>query len=132
MAVKYRNKRKKSVIRSLAAANTNTTIGMHVPISIFIIILIAGLMVGAIWQKVKINELKSDVDDLYQQVQVCKEKNEEKVAKKLTLLSDYRITDIAKEQIGLIFPPYEVVTLPDDFYNKLHQTEKIVKINEGI
>ncbi len=116
-----RSKRKKqfSVIRSLNEVNTTEANGSHVSIIMIVIFIIACLMIGFIWQKVKINQLVAQIDELQKQELVLKERNEKKRAKVLNLSNDSRIIKIAEKKLGMIFPSYEVISTSDLKQKKL-------------
>lgn len=123
-----RRKRKTqvSVLRSLNEVNTKVAKGTHISITMVIIILIAGIMIGFIWQKVKIAQLVDQVEDLRKQEQLLKERNEKKRAEVLNLLNDSRIIKIAEKKLNMVFPPYEIVLLPDDFKSQEEMIRKIL------
>ena len=124
------NRRKRitqvSVLRSLNEVNTKVAKGTHISVTMLIIILIAGLMIGFIWQKVKIAQLVDQVEDLRKQEQLLKERNEKKRAKVLNLLNDSRIIKIAEKKLNMVYPPYEIVFLPDDFKSQEEMIRKIL------
>lgn len=90
----------------------------------------AGLMIGYIWQKVKINQLAIEIEDLRKQKQILKERNEREKAKVLNLLDDLRIIKIAKQKLNMTFPAFEVLTLPENFKSQQKLIEKILTTNQ--
>lgn len=120
MTRKRRIKRQISILRSL---NTKVTKRTHISVIMLIILLLAGLMIGFIWQKVKMAQLVAQIEDLRRQEQILKERNEKKRVKVLNLLNNSRIIKIAQQELEMDFPPFEIVALSDDFKS----CEKLIK-----
>ncbi|MBN2008139.1 hypothetical protein JW960_02200 [candidate division KSB1 bacterium] len=118
------------VIKSLTEVNTGGASAGHVPVTMLLLILVAGLMVGAVWQKVKIGTLNSEIDVLKHQMEDLTEVNEKATAQKLNLLSDYRILQYAKTDLRMIFPPYEFVELSEHQKKQLKKLESLLPPNE--
>ena len=108
-----RNKRKEQpiVLKSLNEVNTAVAKGSHFSVIMLAILLIAGLMIGFVWQKVKITQIAVEIEDLRRQELNLKERNEKKRAKVLNLLNDSRIIKLAEKRLNMVFPPYEVINL---------------------
>ncbi len=75
------------------------------------IILIALIMVGLVWQKVKVSQLRQEIEQLEKQLTYLKESNEKLQGKVLYLSREDRIVNIAKDKLNMIYPPYEMVTV---------------------
>ena len=126
MSRKKRRTKRVSVIKSLNEVNTSKTKGSHVFAIMVIIVLIAGLMIGFVWQKVKISQLVIEIEELRKQEQTLKERNEKKRAIVLSLLNDSRIIKMAKNDLKMIFPPYEVIQLPDNYISQQKKIDRIL------
>jgi len=75
------------------------------------IILVAMIMVGLIWQKVKVTQLAQEIEQLEKQLTYFKETNEKLQGKVLHLSREDRIVNIARTRLNMTYPPYEMVTL---------------------
>ena len=126
MSRKGRRKNRVSVLKSLNEVNTSKAKSTHIFAIMLIIVLIAGLMIGFVWQKVKISHLVIEIEELRKQEQMLKERNEKKKAIVLSLLNDSRIIKIAKNDLKMIFPPYEVVQLPDNYVSQQKMIDQIL------
>jgi cell division protein FtsL len=111
------------IIKSLTEVNTGGASAGHVPVTMLLLILIAALMVGAVWQKVKIGTMNADIDALKHEINYLKETKEKATARKLNLLSDYRIEQYARTELQLTFPPYDVIDLNADQKKQLKKLE---------
>ena len=115
MTRKRKRRKNYSVLRGLNEVNTQVAKSTNISVVMVIIILIAGLMIGFVWQKVKIVQLVDQIGDLHKQEQVLKERNEKKRVKVLSLLNDSRIIKIAEHDLKMVLIDYEKIYLPDDF-----------------
>jgi len=77
------------------------------------IILVAMIMVGLIWQKVKVTQLAQEIEQLEKQMTYFKETNEKLQGKVLHLSREDRIVNIARTRLNMTYPPYEMVSLPE-------------------
>ena len=75
------------------------------------IILVAMIMVGLIWQKVKVTQLAQEIEQLEKQLTYFKETNEKLQGKVLHLSREDRIVNSARTRLNMTYPPYEMVTL---------------------
>lgn len=115
-----------SVIKSLNEVNTRVNQRTHIPITMLIILFIALLMISLIWQKIKIGQLRAEIEDLKSQEQNLLEQNEKTRIKVLNLMNDSRIIHIAKNNLDMTFPDYEVISLPDNFKKQETLIKKIM------
>jgi cell division protein FtsL len=77
------------------------------------IIIVTILMVFYVWEKVEMGILLHEIDELKKQEAQLKEEND-KLRAKVTQLSSYgRITSLAQDKLGMVFPPQEMVYLPE-------------------
>lgn len=81
-------------------------------IVLVVIIVLAAVMVGLVWQKVKIAQLAEDIVELEKQEQQCRETIEKLKGKVLSLSSENRIVNIARERLDMIYPTIERVSVP--------------------
>ena len=77
------------------------------------IILVAMIMVGLIWQKVKVTQLAQEIEQLEKQLTYFKETNEKLQGKVLHLSREDRIVNIARTRLNMTYPPYEIISVPD-------------------
>ena len=68
-------------------------------------------MVGLVWQKVKVTQLVQEIEQLERQLTYYKEMNEKLQGKVLYLSNEERIVNIARNNLHMIYPPYEMVPL---------------------
>jgi len=130
MTRKKRRLKRTSVIKSLNDVNTTVARGTHIFTIMSIIIFIAGLMIGFIWQKVKIAQLVEEIEKLRKEELILRERNEKKRAIVLNLLNDSRILNIAEKELHMINPPFEIVYLPNNFESQMNVVEKLLAQNE--
>ncbi len=76
------------------------------------IVVIALIMVGLVWQKVKITQLTQEIEQLEKQLTYYKETNEKLQGRVLHLSREDRIVSIARTKLNMTYPPYEIVRLP--------------------
>lgn len=112
-----RRRRKKnfSVVRSLNEVNSKVDNGSHVSLIMLVLIFIASMMIGFVWQKIQFNQLTDELEDLRKQELALLEQREKSKAVVLNLSNDARIISISKNTLNLVFPDYEVVSIPEDF-----------------
>ncbi|MBD3290892.1 hypothetical protein GF337_18940 [candidate division KSB1 bacterium] len=112
-----RRRRKKnfSVINSLNEVNSKVDNGSHISLIMLVLILIACMMIGFVWQKIQFNQLTDELEDLRKQELALLEQREKSKAVVLNLSNDARIIGISKNTLNLVFPEYEVVSIPEDF-----------------
>jgi len=75
------------------------------------IIVIAFIMVGVVWQKVKVTQLVQEIEQLEKQQTYFKETNEKLQGKVFHLSNEDRIVNIARTKLNMTYPPYEIVPL---------------------
>ncbi len=75
------------------------------------IILVAIIMVGLVWQKVKVTQLAQEIEQLEKQLTYLKETNEKLQGKVLHLSREDRIVNIARTNLNMTYPPYEIVAV---------------------
>ena len=75
------------------------------------IILMALILVGLVWQKVKVTQLAQEIEQLEKQLTYFKETNEKLQGKVLYLSREDRIVNIARTKLKMNYPPYEMVTV---------------------
>lgn len=76
------------------------------------IILVAMIMVGLVWQKVKVTQLAQEIEQLEKQLTYFKETNEKLQGKVLHLSREDRIVNIARTKLNMTYSLYEMVSLP--------------------
>jgi len=109
--------RTRSVVRSLNQVQQQLdrpTNGLMVLLGIIIIALI---MMGLVWQKVKVTQLAQEIEQLEKQHAFYKEVNEKLQGKVLHLSNEDRIVNIARTKLGMSYPPYEMVPIKGKFSN---------------
>jgi len=77
------------------------------------ILLIAMIMMGIVWQKVRVTQLVQEIEKLEKQLTYYKEINEKLQGKVLHLSREDRIVNIARTKLNMTYPPYEMVTVPE-------------------
>ncbi|MDZ7331322.1 MAG: cell division protein FtsL [candidate division KSB1 bacterium] len=76
------------------------------------ILIIALILVGLVWQKVKIAQLIQEIEQLEKQLTYYKETNEKLQGRVLHLSREDRIVSIARTKLNMSYPPYEIVRIP--------------------
>jgi cell division protein FtsL len=123
---RHRKKKRFSVVYSLNEVNTKVNKKSHISVIMLIILLIAFMMIGFVWQKIKFNQLTNELEDLRKQELALLEQREKSKAIVLNLSNDARIIDISKNTLHLTFPEYEVVSIPDDYHSQQKQLASIL------
>ncbi len=115
---KFKNKiaiqrtyRKKSFVRSFNQVQQELDRPTNGFIILLVIIFIALVMVSLVWQKVKVTQLVQEIEQLERQFTYYKEMNEKLQGKVLYLSNEERIVNIARNNLHMIYPPYEMVPL---------------------
>jgi len=75
------------------------------------IILVAMIMVGLVWQKVKVTQLAQEIEHLEKQLTYFKETTEKLQGRVLHLSREDRIVNIARTKLNMTYPPYEMVAV---------------------
>ncbi len=75
------------------------------------IIIVALIMVGLVWQKVKVSQLTQEIEQLEKQLIYFKETNEKLQGRVLHLSREDRIVNIARTKLNMTYPPYEMISL---------------------
>ncbi len=114
--VRRRTKKRFSVVRSLNDVNTKVNKNSQISLIMLVFIIIACMMIGFVWQKIKFNQLTNELEDLRKQEVALLEQREKSNAIVLNLSNDARIINISKNSLHLTFPEYEVVAIPDGYY----------------
>lgn len=109
--VTQRTYRKKSFVRSFNQVQQELDRPTNGFIILLVIIFIALVMVGLVWQKVKVTQLVQEIEQLERQLTYYKEMNEKLQGKVLYLSNEERIVNIARNNLHMIYPPYEMVPL---------------------
>jgi cell division protein FtsL len=107
-----RTYRKRSFVRSFDQVQQELDRPTNGLIVLLAIVLIAMIMVGVIWQKVKVTQLVQEIEQLEKQLTYYKETNEKLQGKVLHLSREDRIVNIARTKLNMTYPPYEMVSLP--------------------
>lgn len=113
-----RTKKRFSVVYSLNEVNTKVNKKSHISVIMLIMLVIACMMIGFVWQKIKFNQLTNELEDLRKQELALLEQREKSKAIVLNLSNDARIISISENTLNLTFPEYEVVSIPDDYYSQ--------------
>jgi len=93
--------------------------------ALVIIIILALILVGLVWQKVKVSQLVQEIDQLEKQLVYYKETNEKLQGQVLSLSNETRIVSIAREKLDMIYPPYEFVPIQEKIkVDELEANEK--------
>jgi cell division protein FtsL len=82
--------------------------------ALVVIIILALVMVGLVWQKVKVTQLIQEIDQLEKQLVYYKETNEKLQGQVLSLSNETRVVSIAREKLNMVYPPYEFVPIQKD------------------
>ncbi|MCI0493817.1 cell division protein FtsL [candidate division KSB1 bacterium] len=113
-----RSKRRATVRKRSIALNLNQVekeLGRpkNSVVALVIIIILALIMVGLVWQKVKVSQLIQEIDQLEKQLVYYKETNEKLQGQVLSLSNETRIVSIAREKLDMIYPPYEFMPIKE-------------------
>lgn len=106
--------RKKSIIVELDEVQKELGKPINGLAVLVMILIIAFLMVGLVWQKVKVTQMAQEIDQLEKQLTYYKETNEKLQGQALSLSNETRIVTIAREKLNMVFPPYEFVPLSEN------------------
>ncbi|MFZ5516010.1 MAG: septum formation initiator family protein [Candidatus Zhuqueibacterota bacterium] len=107
-----KNRRKNGLMTSFSEVQKELDKPTNSLIVLVVIIVLAAVMVGLVWQKVKIAQLAEDIVELEKQEQQCRETIEKLKGKVLSLSSENRIVNIARERLDMIYPTIERVSVP--------------------
>jgi len=107
-----RNRKKYTLITSFTQVQKELDKPTNGLIVLLAIIVFAAVMVGLVWQKVKVSQLAEDIEKLEKQMQYYKETNEKLNGKVLSLSKESRIVNIARERLNMIYPAIERVSVP--------------------
>jgi cell division protein FtsL len=103
--------RKKSIVRELDEVQQELGKPSNGMVVLLLILVSAFLMVGLVWEKVKVTQMVQDIDQLEKQLTYLRQSNEKLKGQVLSLSNETRIVTIAREKLGMIFPPFEFVPL---------------------
>ncbi len=106
-----RTSRNRSLIRSFDQVQQKLDRPTNGLIVLIGIIIVALIMVGLIWQKVKVTQLAQEIEQLEKQLTFFKETNEKLQGKVLYFSREDRIVNIARTKLNMTYPPYEMVTV---------------------
>jgi len=106
-----RKYRKSSFVKSFNQVQQELDRPTNGLIVLLIILLIAMIMVGLVWQKVRVTQLVQEIEQLEKQLTYYKGMNEKLQGKVLHLSNEDRIVNIARDKLNLNYPPYEMVPL---------------------
>ena len=106
-----RNYRTRSFVRSFNQVQQKLDHPTNGLIVLLGIVLVALIMVGVVWQKVKVTQLLQEIEQLEKQYTYFKENNEKLQGKVLYLSNEDRIVNIARTKLNMTYPPYEMVPL---------------------
>ena len=84
-----------------------------------VILIIAFLLIGSVWQKVNVTQLAQDISILEKEKKLIEERNEDLKSKVLKFGDRKKVIKIAEERLNMIFPDSELVPLE----NKYHQSD---------
>jgi cell division protein FtsL len=115
---RYRKKTGYAVIKSLNDVSSNVEKGSYLVVTVIIFVLVALLLLGYIGQKVKVNQLKIEVEQFKKESDLLAEQNEKKRAQVLLLLNESRIMNIAENKLNMTIPPLKSVAIPKDIRKK--------------
>ncbi len=99
----------------------------HVSLVLAVIVLLATLMVSAVWQKVQVGTLNSQIESMKQELERLREINEKAHAERLNLLSDYRMVQYAKKELHLVQPPIEFIEIDNNWQKQRAKLESLLK-----
>ena len=111
-----RSSRNRSFIRSFDQVQQQLDRPTNGLIVLIGIIIVALIMVGLIWQKVKVTQLAQEIEQLEKQLTFFKETNEKLQGKVLYFSREDRIVNIARTKLNMTYPPYEMVTVNEGEY----------------
>ena len=117
--------RKRSIALSLNEVEKELGRPKNSMTALVIIIILALILVGLVWQKVKVSQLVQEIDQLEKQLVYYKETNEKLQGQVLSLSNETRIVSIAREKLDMIYPPYEFVPIQEKIkVDELEANEK--------
>lgn len=82
--------------------------------ALFVIIILALIMVGLVWQKVKVTQLMQEIDQMEKQLTYYKETNQKLQGQVLSLSNEARIVGIARNELDMIYPPFDVLPIREE------------------
>jgi len=120
-----------SILKSLNEVNNKAAKRSSFATILIIIIIVAGLMIGSIWQKVRFSQMAAEIEKLQKQEHDLIEHIDMKRAEVYNLLNDSRIVNIATSKLDMVSnPPFEVISANelmikyDEIKNKLDNEDK--------
>lgn len=106
--------RKRSIVLNLNQVEKELGRPKNGITALVVIIILALVMVGLVWQKVKVTQLIQEIDQLEKQLVFYKETNEKLQGQVLSLSNETRVVSIAREKLNMVYPPYEFVPIQKD------------------
>lgn len=105
-------KRRRTLVRSIDQVQQELAQPSNRWLVMIGIMIIALILVGLVWQKVKIAQLTQEIEQLEKQLTYYKETNEKLQGRVLHLSREDRIVSIARTKLNMSYPPYEIVRIP--------------------
>lgn len=105
--------RKRSIVLNLNQVEKELGRPKNGITALVVIIILALVMVGLVWQKVKVTQLIQEIDQLEKQLVFYKETNEKLQGQVLSLSNETRVVSIAREKLNMVYPPYEFVPIQE-------------------
>lgn len=110
-----------SLLKSLNEMNNKAAKRGSFITVLLVIIIIAGLMIGSIWQKVLFGQMAAEIETLRNQESELLGIIDRQRAEAFNLKNDSRIVNIATNQLDMIVnPPFEVLS-PGEFEKKKYE-----------
>jgi len=96
-----RYQKNSTILTSLNEVNNNTS-PVHISVALVVILVIAGMMIGFIYQKIALNRLVISMEEIQTEQSELLETVANLEAEKLNLMNMTRIVNIASNSIGMV------------------------------
>ncbi|MDZ7319418.1 MAG: cell division protein FtsL [candidate division KSB1 bacterium] len=117
--------RRKSFVKELDEVQQELSKPTNGMVVLMMILVSAFLMVGLVWEKVRVTQMVQDIDQLEKQLTYLRQTNEKLKGQVLSLSNETRIVTIAREKLGMIFPPFEFVPLSKEVAKAIGASDKM-------
>ena len=109
--------RKRTIVSSFNQVEKELDRPANGAVVLGLIIVIAIIMMGLVWQKVKVAQLSQETKQLENQVAFFKERNVKLGGQLLTLSNETRIVNIARNKLNMNFPPIKKIACSSNKIN---------------
>jgi cell division protein FtsL len=121
-----RYQKNSTILTSLNDVNNNTS-PVHISVALVVILVIAGMMIGFIYQKIALNRLVISMVEIQTEQSELLEEVANLEAEKLNLMNMTRIVNIASNSIGMVksmpFNPVDSPYSKQEYDMLVHQIE---------